>query len=71
MLEGIIALLHAHSGSSCSSTAISKYLKSEGRSVSPETVLSYIKACTDAFLFYQVKRQDLQGKKMLTVNEKY
>ena len=47
------------------------YLKSEGRSVSPETVLSYIKACTDAFLFYQVKRQDLQGKKILTVNEKY
>lgn len=29
------------------------------------------KACTDAFLFYQVKRQDLQGKKILTVNEKY
>ena len=42
-----------------------------GRSVSPETVLSYIKACTDAFLFYQVKRQDLQGRKILTVNEKY
>ena len=24
-----------------------------------------------AFLFYQVKRQDLRGKKILTVNEKY
>ena len=34
-------------------------------------MLRYIKACTDAFLFYQVKRQDLQGKKILTVNEKY
>ena len=34
-------------------------------------MLSYIKACTDAFLFYQVKRQDLQGKKILSVNEKY
>ena len=33
--------------------------------------MNYIKACTDAFLFYQVKRQDLQGKKLLTVNEKY
>ena len=30
-----------------------------------------MKACTDAFLFYQVKRQDLRGKKILTVNEKY
>ena len=33
--------------------------------------MNYIKACTDAFLFYQVKREDLQGKKLLTVNEKY
>ena len=34
-------------------------------------MLNYVKACTDAFLFYQVKRQDLQGKRILTVNEKY
>ena len=71
MLERIIAYVTSNIGTTFSSTAISKYLKSEGRSVSPETVLSYIKACTDAFLFYQVKRQDLHGKKMLTVNEKY
>ena len=71
MLERIIAYITSNIGTTFSSTAISKYLKSEGRSVSPETVLNYIKACTDAFLFYQVKRQDLQGKKILTVNEKY
>lgn len=71
MLEWIIAYVTSNIGTTFSSTAISKYLKSEGRSVSPETVLSYIRACTDAFLFYQVKRQDLQGKKILTVNEKY
>lgn len=71
MLERIIAYVTSNIGTTFSSTAISKYLKSEERSISPETVLSYIKACTDAFLFYQVKRQDLQGKKILTVNEKY
>ena len=71
MLERIIAYITSNIGTTFSSTAISKYLKSEGRSVSTETVLNYIKACTDAFLFYQVKRQDLQGKKVLTVNEKY
>ena len=71
LLERIIAYVTSNIGTTFSSTAISKYLKSEGRSVSPETVLGYIKACTDAFLFYQVKRQDLQGKKILTVNEKY
>lgn len=71
MLERIIAYVTANIGTTFSSTAISKYLKDEGRRVSPETVLNYLKACSDAFLFYQVRRQDLQGKKILTVNEKY
>lgn len=71
MLERLIAFITSHIGSAFSSTSISKYLKSEGRNVSTETILNYTKACMDAFLFYQVKRQDLQGKKILTVNEKY
>ncbi len=71
MLERIITYITANIGTTFSSTSISRYLKNEGRSVSPETVLNYIKACTEAFLFYKVKRQDLQGKRILTVNEKY
>ena len=35
------------------------------------TILNYIKYCCDAYLFYQVKRQDLQGKQLLATNEKY
>ncbi len=71
LLERIIAYITANVGTTFSATGISKYLKSERRTVSPETILNYIKACEDAFLFYRVKRQDLQGKKILTVNEKY
>lgn len=71
MLERILSYITVNIGSIFSSTMISKYLKSEGRPISPETVLNYIKACTDAFLFYRVKRQYLQGRKILTVNEKY
>lgn len=71
LLERIIAYITANVGTTFSATAISKYLKSEGRTVAPETILNYIKACEEAFLFYRVKRQDLQGKKILTVNEKY
>lgn len=58
-------------GTTFSANSISKYLKSEGRSVSAETVLNYIKFCEDAFLFYRVKRQDIKGKKILSVQEKY
>jgi len=71
LLERIIAYVTANVGTTFSATAISKYLKSEGRTVAPETILNYIKACEDAFLFYRVRRQDLQGKKILAINEKY
>jgi predicted AAA+ superfamily ATPase len=71
LLERVITYVMANVGTTFSATAISKYLKSEGRTVAPETILNYIKACEEAFLFYRVQRQDLQGKKILTVNEKY
>lgn len=71
LLERIITYVLANVGKIFSATSISKYFKNENRNVSPETILSYIKACEDAFLFYRARRQDLVGKKILTVNEKY
>jgi len=71
LLERIIAYVFGNIGTTFSAASISKYFKSESRAAAPETVMNYINHCMDAFLFYQVRRQDLQGKKLLTVNEKY
>jgi predicted AAA+ superfamily ATPase len=71
LLRRIIVFVLENVGKTFSATSISKYLKSEKRAVSTDTVLNYIRACEDAFLFYRVQRNDLQGKKLLTVNEKY
>lgn len=71
LLERILAYISTNTGTTFSATAISKYFKSEHRAASTETILNYIKYCMDAFLFYRVPRQDVQGKKILTVNEKY
>jgi predicted AAA+ superfamily ATPase len=71
LLERIIAYITANVGTTFSGTSIAKYFKSENRAVSPETILNYIKACEGAYLFYRIKRQDLQGKKILASNEKY
>ena len=71
LLERIIAYITANVGTTFSANSIVKFIKNEKRSVSTETVLNYIKYCIDAFLFYQVKRQDLQGKQILSTNEKY
>ena len=71
LLERIIAYALANVGKSFSATSISKFFKSEKRTVAPETILNYLKACEDAYLLYRLKSQDINGKKMLKVNEKY
>ena len=71
LLERIIAYVIANVGTTFSASSLAKFLKSEKRTVSPETILNYIKYCCEAYLFYQVKREDLQGKQILSSNEKY
>ena len=71
LLERIIAYVIANVGTTFSATSLAKFLKQERRTVAPETILNYIQYCCDAYLFYQVKREDLQGKQILATNEKY
>lgn len=71
LLERLLLYLSKNIGTPFSASAISKYFKSEHRSVSTDTVLNYLNYCRQAFLFYCVPREDVQGKKLLTVNEKY
>ena len=70
-LERIINYIVMNIGNTFSATSISKFFKSENRKVATETILNYIKACEEAFLVYRVARNDLLGKKILNVNEKY
>lgn len=71
LLERIIAYVFSNIGTTFSATSISKYFKSEQRTVSKETILNYLAYCEEAFLLYRVPRQDIIGKKVLSVNEKY
>ena len=71
LLERIIAYVFSNTGTTFSAASISKYFKSEHRIVAPETIMNYLGYCIDAFLFYRISRQDIQGKKLLAINEKY
>ena len=71
LLERIIAYVLANIGHTFSANSVSKFFKSEQRNVSTDTVLNYIKACSDAYLFYKLNRQEVKSKKILTINEKY
>jgi len=71
LLERVIQFVLANVGNTFSATSISRFLKSENRTVSPETILNHIKVCEEAFLFNKVLREDLIGKRILQVSEKY
>ena len=65
LLERIMAYVMANVGNTFSASSLAKFLKSEQRTVAPETILNYIRYCCDAYLFYQVKREEVQGKQIL------
>lgn len=58
-------------GSLFSGKRISDYLKSQKISMSPAMIIEYLSFLCEAFFVFNVKRSDLQGKKILEVNEKY
>lgn len=58
-------------GSPVSATSIKKYLKSEHRDVSIDTILNYLDYCQQAFILKKVSRFDTVGKKNLKIDEKY
>lgn len=71
LLERIIAYVMANVGTTFSASSLVRFFKNENRTVAAETILNYIRSCCDAYLFYQVKRQDLKGKQILASSEKY
>ena len=71
LLERIIAYVMANVGTTFSATSLVKFFRNEHRTVATDTILNYIRYCCDAYFFYQVRREDLQGKQILASNEKY
>jgi len=71
LLERIITYVFSNIGTTFSASSISKYFKSENRTVAPETIMNYINYCVESFLFCRVRRNDIKGKKLLAINEKY
>jgi uncharacterized protein len=70
LFKKILLYFIANIGNSFSVVSLSKYLKSQIRSVSTETIYNYIKYCKSANLLHFVSRNDLIGKSILTTQEK-
>ena len=71
LLKSISKYLADVVGNPVSIKKIADYLNSNGRKVSDHTASDYVDALTEAFIFYQVDRYDVQGKELLKTNKKY
>lgn len=69
-LKRVLLYFIANVGNSFSASSITKYLKSEKRSLSTETLYNYIEYCKTACLLHLVPREDVVGKQLLKFQEK-
>lgn len=70
LFKKVLAYFIADIGHTYSAMSIRKYLKSENRSISTETIYNYIEYCKEACFLHLVSRMDLVGKKILQFQEK-
>ncbi|MBN1519594.1 MAG: ATP-binding protein [Spirochaetales bacterium] len=69
-LRQLVLYFIANVGNTFSASSLVKYLKSQGRGASTETIYNYIEYCRAACLLHMVQRQDLMGKALLATQEK-
>ena len=69
-LNNLIAFYADTTGKLTSANSISKYMKSQGESISSNLVLLYRSFYEEAYLLASVSRYDIHGKKILESNEK-
>ncbi len=71
LFDRVVRYIIENMGKTFSANSIVKFLKSEHRKFSVETVYNYLKWLAEAFIVYPCKRYDLQGKQILQTQEKY
>jgi len=71
LLGRIVRYVMTETGHVFSARRIVDFLKNERCVTAPSTVLNYLRACEEAFLVKKVEREDLIGKRVLSVDEKY
>ena len=71
LLERLSLYIADNIGNIISAQKISKFLKSQHQQVSTSIILNYLQYLVNAFFIFKVPRNDIKGKKILEVGEKY
>jgi len=70
-LENLIEFLADNTGQLFSARKISEYLKSQRIQITTAQIIKYIHYLTSSFFINKVQRQDIVGKKIFEIGEKY
>lgn len=70
-LERIVKYTFSNTGQTFSALSLSKYLKSQNRSMDPETVYNYLSKLESANILHRCSRFDIRGKEILKTQEKF
>lgn len=70
-LTYIVSFLSDNIGKNISANSISKFMRSQGQTISPLLISNYIGFLTNAYIIDEVKRYDIHGRKIFETNEKY
>lgn len=70
-LTDIVSFLSDNIGKNISANSISKFMRSQGQTISPMLISNYIGFLTNAYIIDEVKRYDIHGRKIFETNEKY
>lgn len=70
-LENLVCFLADNVGKLISANSISKYMKSQGESITSSAVISYLQFLCDAYIIHKVNRYDIHGKRIFETNDKF
>ncbi len=70
-LENLVRFLADNIGKVFSANSITKYMKSQGQSITSTTVIEFTKFLTEAFIIHKVNRYDIRGKRLFESNDKF
>ena len=70
-LENLVRFLADNTGKLISANSITKYMKSQGESITPSAIINYISFLCEAYVLHKVNRFDIHGKKIFETNDKF
>lgn len=71
LLERLMEFMISNIGQLFSANSISKYIKNKNRKTTPHTIINYMDYARNAFIFYQIKRENIKQKRKLLISDKY